>query len=663
VFVGDVGGNLVHRKVLSTTGATFLATRADANVEFLASTDNWFRPVNFANTPDGTLLVIDMYRETIEHPFSIPEPIQKHLDLTSGKDRGRLYNLVFANRHSRPGPRPRLSGAPTAELVELLGHPDAWWRETAQRLLFERQDRSAIEALKNMVTNRWSAQGRLHALWVLDLLNALDPSAISLGLEDPEPRVREQAVRLAETQLGREPALLSRVLAMASDPDPMVRLQLALSLGEAGADARVIPALAAIASRDASSIWTRAAVLSSVSGHSIALLDALSRQPGFLAGAQGERWIDELSFLAGSERDPAQAREAVERLSASKIGTRPMMVALIALGRGRQRAGGSIRDLLEGKTSDLLASLLTEAGRIAGADLNVQNRIVAIRLIGQADAKTARSLFPTLLDARQPIAVQLAVLQSLSARFDRELAREIIAHWKSMSPSVRREAIEVLFSRREGIEALIDALESRALHARDLDPARIRQLSGHADPSLHARASKILAVDLPAAGDRGQVIASFRPALQLAGDRDKGRDVYSRVCATCHQAEGRGVNVGPDLATVASRTPEDLLTHILDPNREVAPNFVNYNVAMQDGRIVSGIIADESAGAISLKRAERATDVITRDRIEAISSTGLSLMPDGLEKGLSPQDLANLIAFVRSIPAPTATGPAPAAVK
>src|SRR5262249_34851040 len=95
-FIGDVGGNLVHRKILTRNGPEFRATRADQNVEFLASTDNWFRPVNFANTPDGTLLILDMYRETIEHPFSIPEPIKKHLDLTSGKDLGRLYNLMPA---------------------------------------------------------------------------------------------------------------------------------------------------------------------------------------------------------------------------------------------------------------------------------------------------------------------------------------------------------------------------------------------------------------------------------------------------------------------------------------------------------------------------------------------------------------------------------------
>ena len=196
--MGDVGGNLVHRKTLSVQGATYLATRADTNVEFLASTDNWFRPVNFANTPDGTLLILDMYRETIEHPWSIPEPIKQHLDLTSGKDRGRLYTLVFDGPPQRHRRRPRLAHAATADLVALLADPDAWWRETAQRLLIERRDASAVPFLKELATRRPTALGRLHALWTLDILGDLPATLLAMGLHDPEARVREQAARLAE---------------------------------------------------------------------------------------------------------------------------------------------------------------------------------------------------------------------------------------------------------------------------------------------------------------------------------------------------------------------------------------------------------------------------------------------------------------------------------
>jgi len=655
MFVGDVGGNLVHRKVLSGDGATFLARRADKDVEFLASTDNWFRPVNFVNTPDGTLLILDMYRETIEHPLSIPEPIKRHLDLTSGKDRGRLYNLVYEG--SRRRPRAKLSETPPAELVGLLADPDAWWRETAQRLLFERQDRSVIGLLRTMVSQRPSALGRLHALWTLALLESLDVDSVVLGLTDAEPGVREQAIRLAEDQLGRAPALLKELVALASDPDPMVRFQLAFSLGEAKNDPRAIAALATIAARDAASVWARTAVLSSVAGRPLALIDALAQRAGFFAAPPGEAWLDELAFLVGSEHKPAQAQRLIQRLNDAGVGSGPLMRAVLALARGQQRAGGSFQSLLQGGSPLLITSLLAEARELAGSNGPLDRRLVAIRLLGVGDARTARESFPTLLDARQPSAVQLVVLQALAGVFDRDLAGQIIVHWKSMSPAVRREAVEVLFSRPEGIETVLGAIEGRAIPPSELDPGRLKQLQAHSNPAVRARARKLLALEGAAARDRGQVVLSYKPALEMAGHRDRGREVFVKTCATCHQAEGRGIDVGPNLATVTNRSPDDLLVHILDPNREVAPNFVNYNVATESGRVLSGIIAEESAGALVLKRAEGATDVIPREQIEAVASTGISLMPEGLEKGLSHQDFADLIAFVRSIrPAAPAVG-------
>ncbi len=125
--------------------------------------------------------------------------------------------------------------------------------------------------------------------------------------------------------------------------------------------------------------------------------------------------------------------------------------------------------------------------------------------------------------------------------------------------------------------------------------------------------------------------------------------VFRKACATCHKAEGFGQDVGPNLATVTGRTPEVLLVHILDPNREVPPNYMNYSVATTDGRVFTGLIAEESANAVTLKRAEGATDVIPRARIETIASSGQSLMPEGLEKGLNSQDFADLMTYLRGI--------------
>src|SRR5262249_55627595 len=187
--------------------------RAAGGAELLASTDTWFRPVNFVNAPDGTLHVLDMYRETIEHPWSIPDDIKAGLDLRSGADRGRIYRLAPPGFRARP--TPRLSRATTPELVALLDHPNAWHRDTAHRLLHERQDRSAVAPLRALLREAGTPLGRLHALRSLDGLGSLDDDDLAVALADPIGHVREHAVELAEPRLGRSAALLARVVALA----------------------------------------------------------------------------------------------------------------------------------------------------------------------------------------------------------------------------------------------------------------------------------------------------------------------------------------------------------------------------------------------------------------------------------------------------------------
>jgi putative membrane-bound dehydrogenase-like protein len=649
-FIGDVGGNLVHRKTLTKNGAEFRATRADQNVEFLASTDNWFRPVNFANTPDGTLLVLDMYRETIEHPLSIPEPIKKHLDLTSGKDRGRLYNIV--NEEKTPHRRPALSQATTAILVDHLADPDAWWRETAQRLLIERHDPAAIPLLRSLAARRPSALGRMHALCALQVLGGLGVEELAVGLRDPEPGVREQSARLAEAFSTLRPAMAEAVIALADDPDPMVRFQAAFSLG-AVPSPRALQALATIAMRDPGSRWVRAAVMSSLSGRAGAFLAVLDAR-GFLDQAEGRVWLDELAALIGGENEPRAVRELLDRFAGPGADSARVRALILGLGRGLQRSGGSLRRMLEGPSAARFAPIFDRAAAAAGSEGPVKNRVEAIRLLGLGPVDRALDVLTPLLDARQPGEVQVAALQTLNPLPDRRVAASVLAQWKALSPTVRREAIELLFTRPERLPVLLDAIAAGSVLPADLDPLRRTQLLALPDAKLRARAAELLGNT--ASSDRSQVVSSYRKALELAGQPDRGRSVFLKTCATCHKAENAGVDVGPNLATITNRTAEDLLVHILDPNREVAPPYINYNVALADGRVLSGIIADESANSLTLKRAEGATDIIPRSQVEAISSTGQSLMPEGLEKGLEPQDFADVIAYLRSI---QAGGPAP----
>jgi putative membrane-bound dehydrogenase-like protein len=649
-FMGDVGGNLVHRKTMAVHGSSFLATRADEKVEFLASTDNWFRPVNFANTPDGTLLILDMYRETIEHPHSIPEPIKKHLDLTSGKERGRLYELVHESSAGRPHRRPALSHASTAELVSLLADPDAWWRETAQRLLIERRDQSAIPSLVDLARRRPTPQGRLHALWTLDVLGGLEADVLQLGLLDEEPRVREQAVKLCDSRIADDERLLDRVASLAGDSDSMVRFQVAFTLGEAQRHDRAIASLAAIAAADAADVDTRAAVLSSIAGRASALLAELGKRDGFFETEAGGRWLDELSSLVGAEKKPAEIGALLSWLGSSEAGRSTRIRAVLGLAQGVKRGGGTLREVVSAGDRERLQPLFDDAASLAGDDdAPASLRLSAIRLLGQGDPGVALDRLPSLLDARLPASLQLTALQALAGLNDPAVGGEVVGRWKAMSPSLRREAVEVLFGRKDRVAALVDAMAAHTLPPSEIDPARLQQLRNYPDRDLRSRAIEVLGAAAPGAADRGKVIEVYRSALSQEGDRGKGREVFLKTCATCHLAEGQGKEVGPNLATITGRSPEDLLIHILDPNREVAPNYVNYNVATVDGRVISGIIAEESTAALVLKRAEGATDAIPRAQIEAIASTGTSLMPEGLEKGLASQDFADLIAYLRTI--------------
>jgi putative heme-binding domain-containing protein len=147
-------------------------------------------------------------------------------------------------------------------------------------------------------------------------------------------------------------------------------------------------------------------------------------------------------------------------------------------------------------------------------------------------------------------------------------------------------------------------------------------------------------------GPRAEVIARYRPALALPADRGRGEKVFERECFGCHRLGERGQAVGPNLASVARRTPEEILTHVLDPNREVAPDFLEYVVALKDGRVASGLIVTETATGVTLRRAQGAEETVLRRDIDSIASTGKSLMPEGLEAQVKPQEMADLLAFL-----------------
>jgi putative heme-binding domain-containing protein len=194
---------------------------------------------------------------------------------------------------------------------------------------------------------------------------------------------------------------------------------------------------------------------------------------------------------------------------------------------------------------------------------------------------------------------------------------------------------------------LLDAVKEGTVPVGQIPPVRRALLLKDADEAIRNQARALLGDDLP--GPRTEAIARYRPALERPGDADRGKLVFERECFACHKLGERGHAVGPNLAGVRKRTPDEILVNILDPNREVSPEFLEYSVGLDDGRVVTGLVASETPSAVTLRGREAVEQTILRRNVEEITSTGKSLMPEGLEKTVGPAEMADLIAFLLKI--------------
>ena len=645
-FLGEVANNVIYRQTMTPDGVVFKAQRAEKNTEFIQSTDIWFRPVNFVNAPDGTLHVLDMYRETIEHPWSIPDDILAQLDLQNGMDRGRIYRLAPPN--FKIPKTPKLGKASTIELIATLENPNSWWRETAQRLIFERQDQAAISPLKSLLRKSTSELARLHALWTLNGLGALSEEDIALGLSDKSPGVRENAVKLAETRFAKSSGILEKVIVLANDPEIRVRFQTAFSLGETNTP-KTAAALFSIAKRDPENPWIRAAVLSCQPDVCANLTKLLLQDPSFATNKTGQSFLRQLTFVLGAQNKTQNLYEILNAYSVIQYCACDVQDSFMGgLGDGLRQAGKNFRtgfpnrDSMGAKKMD---SVLNDALQVTQNQSEpAAKRIEAIRLLSYDDFANVKNVMGKLLDARESQEIQMAAVRSLASMKHQEVAGILLQPWRSFTPAVREEVLTAIFSRAERLKPLLDAIESGDLSAAQISQARRTALTSHSNPAIREHAGKLFGGE--AVGSRKDVLQKYQTALSLNGDTSRGQKVFETSCMVCHRSGDKGNEVGPNLETVRQWDAEKIVMNILDPNREVAPNFVSYEIELKDGAAISGIIVSETAGSISLKRADGVDETVLRQNIEKISSSGISLMPEGLEAAIPPQAMADLVAFL-----------------
>jgi putative membrane-bound dehydrogenase-like protein len=649
LLVGDVANNLVYRARLEHKGQELIAHRADAGAEFVASRDMSFRPVQFANAPDGSLYVLDMYRQLIEGAAFLPPEFFKHIDPVAGHKLGRIYRIVPKDFKRRP--RPQLSKATTSELAALLDHPNGWHRDTASRLINRSGTVSAQPHIRRLVREGKTPEGRMTALSVL-ANSGLDDDSLLAGLSDDDPNVRTVAAKLAEKfvrSANRFPTSRERLFHLANDDDVRVRYQVAFSLGELDGPLQA-QTIAELVVRDGADRWMRLALLSSTLNTAGDVFLRLTVNEDARRKAHVSEFLTKLAQQigrAGQPRQIASVLKAINQIPKSEAALKSAIVRATV-----EKLTGETREQFlsaaGGDAAAVLKQLLTGARqRALNTELKIEERVAAIRDLQLASWQDTSKLLEELLSLQQPPAVRGAVLATLGG-FDTPAAGSLmIEHWSGLSPTLRRQAAEVLLSRKEWVNQLLNAVEEQKINRADIGPARIALLKQHPDAKIRERVAAVFAGN--GLQRRQAVVDAYQPALKLAGNVEQGRVVFRKNCTACHNLEGEGKRIGADLKGIRQRGLASLMLNILDPNREVKPKFVSYILLTESGRVYSGMILSENANSVTIQQPDGKQVAVQRSEIETLRSTALSFMPEGLEKQINQQQMAHLLEYLNSV--------------
>jgi putative membrane-bound dehydrogenase-like protein len=621
-FVADVAGNLFYRMKLVPEGVTFKAVQVDGNANFCTSDDLWFRPVNFVNAPDGCLHVCDMYREVIEHPWSIPDDIHAAVDLLRGRDRGRIWRLApkvvpsFSSKDRRDGLKPRttlLSQASTPDLVALLDHPNAWHRETAQRLLFERGKPVRKEVRQPLLQDAFE--------FVEKAKNQPAPETLAFM-----------------SKASHDPWLSSAVLSM--EPEHMLEVfQRVLSSSMTGGQYWNPSFLRHLASMTLAACKTK-----EETEKRLYYLLFPERSVFLIAPSQGDKG------LYVNQREKSVFLEYREHI-------------ILGFQDGMRPQG-----LHFGRTALLQAGFKYEPHglieKLRGNSVSIDRLEHSLSLLAALwPAEKVFDVLKPFFAPKRGLVEQTAAFKVLSTLLSDQVGDWIIEIHPALTPSLREQAITALLSRTDRIAKLLDAIEAKKITPAQLSVAAKATLGRQKTPALAERIAKLIGDG--SSVNRKEVIEKYLVAMGikerrlpavgdgkmpslLVGDAERGSKAYETACMVCHKFADKGNDVGPHLGTIKAWTAEQLVTNILDPNREVSPNFALYLVETNDGRTLSGLIASETAGNLTLKRADGGTDTVLRSEIKSLTSPGISLMPEGLEAAITPQQMADLIAYLKA---------------
>ncbi len=674
LFLCEPVHNLLQANKITAQGATFSAHRVKEGEEFLTSTDTWFRPSNTYIGPDGALYVIDYHRRIIEHPEWMSDEVNESGQLYEGTDKGRIYRITVS------GGEPAnwldnldLSAQSPLEWVPHLNDNNDWWRTTVQRLLVKHaQSSKEVEAaIKQVAASAEGQVGRVHALWTMEGLQKTDVSLLQQALKDPEAGIRENAIQLIELHLAEHKSLANDLLALEADPDPRVRFQLLCTLG--GIDT---PEAQEVRERlllqDLESEWTHLAALSAAPGQELALFQWAIENLSDRVNQGGGSFINTLSALIGRKAQIVELNAFINQLSRLPASLSAPAISGLSKGVPSNTTGISTKHKVQ-----LMTWALHEEARIRSASLRLlpkvglpasrssiaevqrlalelidnhkadeRLRADALHLLSILDAAGSQALFQHQIQPSHPAVMQQAAIKGLASEEGTANAAFLLERWDQLTPSVRATLVSSFRPYPDRMHLLLSAVEAGKIAAQGIGPKQVFEILKNDDKSVRRRATLLFD---QREDEREAVLAKYQSTLDAIGDYAKGKLVFEAECANCHQLGGaNGYPLGPDLASIRNRTKASILHDILIPNAAIADGYDVWTIKTNETSEYSGIIAQESPSAITLRFLEVEDQVISRASIAELRSAPTSLMTTGLEQNIDLQEMADLLAFLKN---------------
>ena len=681
-------GSLVHRVGLGRIRGKTIAEEPARDHEWLASRDPWFRPVNLEEGPEGGIYVVDMHRAVIEHPDWVPDELKHRVDARWGDDSGRIYRVV---RHDAPRIDPifqqlrdrPLRGRSSSELVDALNHPNEWVRKNAARILNERDEPEVESLLLKYCRRNIHSPGFLRGIYLLQSRGAWDRGLIELyttWLDDPKSS--EEAIA--------DPALRAALWRASPSPD-LGTLGLYASAWGAIADGTAEELIACVQSApvlsDASKLdreflapFVERASASADDPHVLLAISAVVRENlvrftgEFLDAAQTKldqkkmvvniawpairKWVsliarpDDTAWIQIRDKwySEAMKRLALEGMPSEadrRMIVEPQLRLALAVAVGI--ASSSDRAWLA-KHSEFWDRWISVLHR---SEISEPLKSEILELLSQSvSPEQSMQCATALADWTSRTTEPSMLRRSLSAwakHADPSITVWILDRWDGATPTLRSEMFQALRGRPERMAAWLDRVEQGGASLNTLDATQLqslRQIEGELQPRIH----KLL--EGRTNTNRQQVIDRYAVALSQSDlasvDMVRGKQLFSQHCAACHRVDGVGSAVGPDISDSRTQLPMQLLVSILDPNRAIDNNYFRITVRMTDGAIHDGIVVEESSQHLTLRNQNNPAMVLSKPEIDTIKSSGVSLMPEGIEAQIDETLMVDLIGYIKN---------------